>query len=259
MKKDSFKKAFAALCKQLQYQIVDASDKWTIKGFIDVNQNIYTISQDTKILSKILEIHIFPEIVKFAEKNHFDAILADHQNYYPDLTFVNKADNSIKYAVDIKTTFRRGKTAGLTLGSHGAYFVNRSSKKNIQFPYQEYKAHFVLGIIYDRNEKAYEREVFAFSDLDKINSVIKNLQVFFAEKWRIASDKHGSGNTANIGSITNISDLVKEEGIFTRYEDGEKLFDDYWMNYNKISITDKTGAVKKIRRLKDFLDYRGGM
>ena len=36
--------------------------QWSIKGFIDIYKNIYTISSDTKIVSKILEIHIFPEL-----------------------------------------------------------------------------------------------------------------------------------------------------------------------------------------------------
>ena len=41
--------------------------EWTIKGFIDVFKNVYTISGDTKIVSKILEIHLFPMLLKFAE------------------------------------------------------------------------------------------------------------------------------------------------------------------------------------------------
>ena len=258
MRKDAFEKVFVKLCEQLQSEITDAANKWTIKGFIDTKQSVFTISQDTKIISKILELHILPQIVRFADTIDFNVVLADHQNYYPDMTFVSKSDSSVKYAVDIKTTFRRGNNAGFTLGSHGAYFINRSSTKNIQFPYQEYKAHYVLGIIYDRNEKADEREVFTISDSDKINSVIKNLQVFFAEKWKIAGDKQGSGNTANIGSVTNMNDLINGTGIFTKYTDGEKLFDDYWMNYGKISVADKDGKTHKIVSLKEFIKYRGG-
>lgn len=41
---------------------VSADDgQWTVKGFIDVFKNIYTSSSDTKIISKILEIHFFPD------------------------------------------------------------------------------------------------------------------------------------------------------------------------------------------------------
>lgn len=41
--------------------------EWTIKGFIHIYKNIYTLSPDTKIMPKILEIHIFPEILRFVE------------------------------------------------------------------------------------------------------------------------------------------------------------------------------------------------
>ena len=71
------------------------SGEWSVKGFIDVYKNIYTISSDTKIISKILEIHIFSHIVQFAEKIGYNIILAEQQNYYPDLTFVNKQDERI--------------------------------------------------------------------------------------------------------------------------------------------------------------------
>lgn len=112
-----------------QYLATDTGD-WTIKGFIDVYKNIYTISPDTKIVSKILEIHIFPELLRFAEVARYKLILAEQQNYYPDLTFIHKDDDKIKFAVDIKTTFRRNKTtAGFTLGSHGSYFKERDKAK----------------------------------------------------------------------------------------------------------------------------------
>ena len=42
---------------------------WIIKGFIDIYQKIYTISVDTKIVSKVLELLLFPMFVEFAEKH----------------------------------------------------------------------------------------------------------------------------------------------------------------------------------------------
>ena len=42
---------------------------WIIKGFIDIYRRIYTISIDTKIVSKVLELLLFPMFVDFA-KNH---------------------------------------------------------------------------------------------------------------------------------------------------------------------------------------------
>ena len=38
---------------------------------------------------------------------------------------------------------------------------------------------------------------------------IKYFDFFVAPKWKIASDSRGSGNTANIGSIKNISDIKR--------------------------------------------------
>ena len=236
--------------------------QWSIKGFIDVCRNIYTISSDTKIISKILEIHLFPRILNFAQKIGYRLVLAEHQNYYPDISFVRADDESIKFAVDFKTTYRLGDNPefcnGFTLGSHGEYFVNRNSSKNIQFPYGQYSGHFCLGIIYSRHadRELDETHTYGLEELHSIASVIKDFQFFVAEKWKIASDKSGSGNTANIGSINKISDILSGQGMFSRL--GEKWFDDYWMNYGKITIADDSGRTKKITNLKDFVIYRGG-
>ena len=39
---------------------------------------------------------------------------------------------------------------------------------------------------------------------------------------------------------------------------GAQWFDDYWMNYGKITITDSESRTKKITNLRDFVMYRGG-
>lgn len=235
---------------------------WTVKGFIDVFRNIYTISGDTKIVSKILEIHLFPLLLKFAEEKGYKLVLADHQNYYPDVTFVSVEDESKKFAVDLKTTYRSPGNPencnGFTLGSHGQYFIDRTSRKNIQFPYSEYDGHFCLGILYDRaaSDDLDETRKYALEDLESIASVISNIQFFVVEKWKIASDRSGSGNTANIGSIRNIEDILAGRGVFSRL--GEDWFDDYWMNYGKITITVEGGGTKEIRDAESFVEYRGG-
>ena len=156
--------------EELKKYISTDSGEWTVKGFIDVYKNIYTISSDTKIVSKILEIHLFPALVKFAEDAGYKIVLAEHQNWYPDLTFVEKANEKIKFALDLKTTFRRKKgAAGFTLGSHGAYFKERDKSKNIQFPYNQYTGHFCLGVIYTRIDfdELRDTEVFQVEELDE--------------------------------------------------------------------------------------------
>ena len=61
--------------------------EWIIKGFIDVYQRVYSISVDTKIVSKVLELLLFPMFVEFAKKHGLVIELCQHQNFYPDLTF----------------------------------------------------------------------------------------------------------------------------------------------------------------------------
>ena len=58
---------------------------WIIKGFIDVYRRIYTISVDTKIVSKVLELLLFPMFVEFAKKHRLKIDLCPQQNFYPDL------------------------------------------------------------------------------------------------------------------------------------------------------------------------------
>ncbi len=257
--KQEFFQALTQFVSSLDEYVSTDDGQWSIKGFIDVYRNIYTISSDTKIISKILEIHLFPRILNFAEKIGYKVVLAEYQNYYPDISFVRADNEQIKFAVDFKTTYRlpdhQDFCNGFTLGSHGEYFVNRSSSKNIQFPYSQYQAHFCLGIIYSRHIVD-ETHTYRFEELRSISSVIKDFEFFVAEKWKIASDKSGSGNTANIGSINRIADIISGRGMFSDL--GEEWFDDYWMNYGKITITEDSGKTKQIRNLKDFVAYRGG-
>ena len=259
--KTEFKQALTEFVETLKVHVSTSDDQWTVKGFIDVFRNIYTISADTKIVSKILEIHLFPKLLEFANQNNYRIVLAEQQNYYPDLSFVKADDENVKFAVDLKTTYRLPDNPefcnGFTLGSHGEYFINRKSNKNIQFPYSEYLGHFCLGIIYSRSgsERSDETKTYRLEELKSITSVISNFQFFVCEKWEIASDYQGSSNTANIGSITKISDILDCNGVFKKL--GEKWFDDYWMNYGKIQMTKPDGKVKKITLLKDYLVYRG--
>ena len=260
--KEKFTRKLEEFVNELSGHVSTNDGQWTVKGFVDIFKNVYTISSDTKIVSKILEIHIFPKILAFAQDNEYKIVLAEHQNYYPDISFVKDCDESIKFAVDLKTTYRNPKKPnlcnGFTLGSHGEYFEKRTSTKNIQFPYSSYSGHFCLGIIYDRSDGMTidETKTYNIDKLNSITSVVKNFQFFVTEKWKIASDKGGSGNTANIGSINNISDIISGQGMFSKL--GENWFDDYWMNYKKITIPDGKGGTKKISTLREFVEYRNG-
>ena len=259
--KASFSSALQDFVQRMSGHVSAEDGEWTVKGFIDIYRNIYTISLDTKIISKILEIHLYPQIFKFAQEHDYSIILAEKQNWYPDLSFVSQEDPNLKFAVDLKTTYRDlefpGHVNGFTLGSHGAYFRDRTSTKNIQFPYSDYSGHFCLGIIYTRADAKdpEQHAVTTVENLCSIASVIKDFQFFVCEKWQLASDRQGSGNTANIGSITAIDDILQGNGIFAKL--GEDWFDEYWMNYG-VTKMKKGRKTIPIKRLEDFVAFKGG-
>ena len=86
--------------------------------------------------------------------------------------------------------------------------------------------------------------------------MISKIQFFVAEKWKIAGDKGGSGNTANIGSINRIECILSGSGMFSIL--GEQWFDDYWMNFGSITRMTESGETKKITTLEEFVIFRGG-
>jgi restriction endonuclease EcoRV len=134
-----------------------------------VYRRIYTISVDTKIVSKVLELLLFPMFVKFAKTNGLKIDLCPQQNFYPDLTFTHEVSGR-KFAVDIKSTYRTSDTEvnGMTLGAFTGYFRKRDSNKNTLFPYSQYSGHFVLGVIYSKcDDVADERKQFTLEDLPR--------------------------------------------------------------------------------------------
>jgi len=253
--KEDFRNKMLKHIKLFDSAVSTQKGDWVVKGFIDVVKNIYTISVDTKVVSKIMELLLFPKICQFCEENSFKMILCKEQNFYPDITFVDKEDN--KFAVDLKSTYRKNakEVNGMTLGAFTGYFRNRTSRKNITFPYEEYTGHFVLGIIYSRAKQASdERKIYKIGDLRNITSVVRDFAFFIQEKYKIAIDRPGSGNTKNIGSVTNINELINGRGPFSKL--GEKTFDDYWMYYltkdmaKAIDLEDS--PYKNLREYKEY-------
>ena len=50
---------------------ISENDEWTIRGFIDIFKNVYTVSGDTKVISKILELQLFPYLKNFADEINY--------------------------------------------------------------------------------------------------------------------------------------------------------------------------------------------
>jgi hypothetical protein len=211
---------------------------------------------DTKIVSKVLELLLFPMFVEFGKRHGLQMELCPQQNFYPDLTFTHpKSDR--KFAVDIKSTYRTGdaEVNGMTLGAFTGYFRNRESSKNTLYPYSRYAGHFVVGVIYSKcDDVADERKQFALDDLPKIPSVIKGFRFFAQPKYRIASALPGSGNTKNIGSVTKIEQLVNGTGPFATL--GEEVYDDYWMYYLTRDMAQALSVKRPYANLKEYADYK---
>lgn len=230
--------------------------EWIIKGFIDVYRRIYTISVDTKIVSKVIELLLFPMFVEFAKTHGLKIDLCPQQNFYPDLTFTHETSGQ-KFAVDIKSTYRVSETQvnGMTLGAFTGYFRKRDSNKNTRFPYNQYAGHFVLGVIYSKcDDVADERKQFTLEDLSKIPSVVKDFQFFTQPKYRIATSRPGSGNTKNIGSVIKIAELVNGTGPFASL--GEEVYDDYWMFYLTRDMAQTVSLERPYVNLKTYLEYK---
>lgn len=236
--------------------VATAEGDWIIKGFIDTYKRVFTISVDTKIVSKVLELLLFPMFIEFGKKHKLRIELSPQQNYYPDLTIIDDTDNT-RFAVDIKSTYRisENQVNGMTLGAFTGYFRNRTSKKNILYPYGSYSAHIVIGVIYSQVDVGIdERQIFSIADLEKIPSVIKNFVFFAQPKYRIASASPGSGNTKNIGSVKKIDDLIYGKGSFSTL--GEEVYNDYWMFYLTRDMAQAISHPRPYTNLKNYLEYK---
>lgn len=257
MNKETFLSALRTEVANFNQAVATQDGDWIVKGFIDIARNIYTISVDTKVISKIMELLLFPELARFARQNGLKMVLAGQQNYYPDISFVD--DEGHRFALDIKSTYRvnDAHVNGMTLGAFTGYFRERQSTKNTSFPYGSYAGHFVLGVIYSKaGGEIDERTKYRLDEIENITSVINRFEFFVQEKYRIALDRPGSGNTKNIGSVIETSKLLNGSGPFAAL--GEQVFDDYWMFFLTEDMARAAELPKRpYTNLKSYLKYKG--
>ena len=254
MTKELFLQLLTEEAKTYKSFLETKSHDWIVKGFIDVDKNVYTITNDTKVVSKIIEVLLIPKLLLFAERNGLELELPSKQNFYPDLTF--KDTEGHLFAVDFKSSYYRGKSVnGLTLGSYWGYFRERDAVRNMDYTYNTYTSHTVLGMLYKKSTiKQDGKTVYTVDELSIIHSVIENFIFFVQPKWKIACDIPGSGNTRNIGGIKDIKKLQKGEGPFA--ELGEDVFDDYWMSYFNKADAEKAGiGTPRYHDLDSYKEY----
>ena len=66
--KNEFLNKLKNFSKELTEYVSDKVGGWKVKGFIDIEKSIYTISSDTKIISKILEIQLYPKVSRICRQ-----------------------------------------------------------------------------------------------------------------------------------------------------------------------------------------------
>ena len=253
---------FEMLLACLERDLQTEDGLWTLRGFVDVARRVYSLGSDTKVISKALELMLLPPIIRFWKDRGHQVNLAKYQNFYPDLSIVGE---QARYAIDLKTTyrvFRRGESvatrvSGFTLGAFTGYFRNRESTKNVTFPYGSYRQHYVVGIVYTQVTDR-QPGVYALNEIDRIQPPIRDIEIFLHEKWRVASDHPGSGNTRNIGSITDLTALREGKGPFVRLgEEGEAIFNEYWQQYLSRDMARAAElSAPPFRNLREYLRYR---
>ncbi len=92
MTREEFLQKLKEFSESLTSYVSTNSGDWKVKGFIDTDESIFTISADSKIISKILEIQLFPKFKELAEEIDFEIVLAEKQNWYPDLLGLKGSD-----------------------------------------------------------------------------------------------------------------------------------------------------------------------
>jgi ribosomal protein L20A (L18A) len=220
-----FKQAFQAK--------LNANERsYEIAGMVGKDETVYPLGSDTKVLSTIFELFTRPLMLELAADHDLQLIEPSSQNHYPDFTLCRNKDDKKKIAVDVKTTYvtKAGEKFGYTLGGYTSFIRAGKESKNIVFPFGDYSEHWVIGFVYERiaAKQAAKHATFTIDQVAQIPLPYREVRVFVQEKWRIASDKAGSGNTTNMGSISGtLQDFKDGKGPFT----DEDEFLDYWRNY----------------------------
>lgn len=214
--------------------LASVQNGYSLCGIVDRRARVYPLGSDTKVISTLFEIVARQAVMAYAKSVGLQLVEPTKQNYYPDFTLMRNEKDQEKIAIDVKTTYRKEKKPqfNYTLGSYTSYIRTETEKKNIVFPYSQYGEHWIIGFVYKRSER--ERDIsgriYSCETLDQIPIPFDDVEVFMQEKWRIAGDRAGSGNTANIGSIDGtITEFSAGNGVF----DSEEEFLEYWRGYKR--------------------------
>lgn len=227
-----------------------ANVKFEAFGILDSDNKIHTLGTDSKIIGRIFEMFAQPILEQIAAENGYILKTPESQTVYPDFVMMRSDRSTEKIAIDIKTTYidTDQSTIKFTLGSFGSYM--RNNTKNIEYKYTDYSKHYVIGFVYKRNDAAQESRVYDYENRSQIAFPYYDVKYFIQEKYKIAGDKPGSGNTENIGSFSTKKFLDLKEGKGPFSELGQDAFDIYWKYYPKYRA-----AEQAYTSLEGFLEW----
>jgi len=232
-------------------KLAERTSDYKICGLISTEGNIYPLGSDTKVLGAVFEVFTRPMILEIAKENSLEIVEAIVQNYYPDFTLMDNGEDNRKIAIDVKTTYieNDNDSFSFTLGGYTS-FIRGTGTKNIVFPFNEYAEHWIIGYVYKRlaRKKAADYGVFTTDQLDAITPPYEDVQAFVQEKWKISSDRAGSGNTTNVGST---SGRINDFRIGNTPFESEEEFLEYWRNYER-TATLRQGKFKNINEFRTW-------
>lgn len=226
---------------------------YEVKGVITAGREVLPLGSDTKVLSTIFESLARPLIYKLAGLHGFEVHEAAAQNSYPDFTLMRTKHDRQKIAIDVKTTYRDrpNQRVNFTLGSYTSFIQEGNESRGIEFPYTDYAEDWILGFIYERvDPDEIPAHIYSIDQLGDMPAPFENVEFFVREKWKIAGDVAGSGNTANIGSI---------RGTVNEFRTKDPLFRDksefltYWRGYKRTKA-ERLESYSNIREYRSILD-----
>jgi len=202
-------------------EILFKNFKWNIVGIVDNEEKVHPIPKIPQVITGIFEHLGMEKIINLGEK-YGAQIEYSGSREYPDLSLTGgKLDKKI-IAFDIKSSRRnndiKNRCSRMSLGSCAGYFLEPNIKKmGCKRPYSDYSEHWIVGIIYKWNPE---------KDGDEL---VSDISIVIQEKWKIASKSTATGDTAAMGSITNIDNLHNGKGEF----ESESDFETFWRQKGK--------------------------
>lgn len=215
--------------------------EWELVGFINKDKDIFAFGNDSKIIGRLFEVIATDALIRSCEELGYELGESPEQTVYPDFYFI-KPDGK-RIAIDVKTTYRKfNRSGGVSkFGFTGGSFTSfmRNGSKNIDGKYEDYDGHYIIGILYSREENPTIGKT-SLENLESIVPAYKHPEVFIQEKFRICGDKKGSGNTDNIGTIKSntIEPFMHGAGPFAFM--GASAFHHYWTNHPKYKDSQST-------------------